>query len=148
MLGCEFQTHENLFIVPNGYKGPLVVILVEGREPAFERVQAKNVYRFSSSGVLCVASFRNFTHGWGITRAAYANGTSIPLPEEEEFRDTRFSPSLQKWSALLSDAEGNTTVLSDPELLFVIGDSDDLQEITESWSSEEPRFKRELCSSQ
>ncbi len=143
--GCELRVHENLFIIPNGYTGPIELILIDGADAAYSVIDNRNVYVIPASGVLCVGSFRNFNSGWGITHARYEDGREIPLAPDDRFDDVRFGPLLQKWSATLNHADGRTEVLSDPELLFYIGNSIEMSEARESWSSLEPRFRRESC---
>ncbi|MDJ0758432.1 MAG: hypothetical protein QNJ19_03495 [Woeseiaceae bacterium] len=143
--GCELRVHENLFIIPNGYTGPVELILIDGADAAYSVIDNRNVYVIPASGVLCVASFKNFTSGWGITHARYEDSSEIPLAPDDQFDDVRFGPLLQRWSATLSHAGRRTEVLSDPELLFYIGNSIEMSEARESWSKLEPVFRREFC---
>jgi hypothetical protein len=145
LVSCQYPRHENLFILPEGFEGPILIILVDGSAQSFRKTGDQNVYQFPESGVLCVASFDNFTRGWGITYAQYDSGIPIPLADDTSFDDKRFAMLVQRWSSSLITADGTETALSDPEILFAIGSSEDILSIRKTWSAEEPRFKRDYC---
>lgn len=145
VAGCVKPQDRNLFIVPEDYRGPLLVVLVEGIEQAYRRQDLQNVYTFPDSGVLCVASFENFTKGFRGNHARYASGIPIPTGDGADYQDDRFEMRMQKWSVTTSTEDGVETKVSDPEILFAIGSSDDIQDIEQSWLAEEPRFRRDLC---
>ena len=145
LVGCQYPRHENIFVVPDNFAGPLLVVLVEGSKQAFKRIEDRNKYEFPESGVICVASFDNFTKGWGITRAQYENGIAIAMADNSEFDEDRFGMINQQWSVTHITADGVETTLSDPEILFAIGSSDEMRLIKESWLTEEPHFRRHHC---
>lgn len=136
-----------MFVVKNGYEGPIVLILLEEATTAFIKEDGRNVYKIPRSGTLCVRSFRNFTHGWGTTKAIYENGSEIPQATPGNFDDRRFDVLLQKWSSSRSDASGITELMSDPEILFFIGNSEEMSAYRVAWAAEEPSYKRHLCES-
>jgi hypothetical protein len=145
LVSCQYPRHENRFIVSDGYVGPVLLILVDGSAQVFRGTGKQNVYEIPENGVLCVASFDNFTKGFGITRAQYRNGVSIPLADNTPFNDNRFEILIQRWSSSLLTSDGTKTILSDPEILFAIGNSEDISRIRKTWSAEKPQFKRDFC---
>ncbi len=149
LLGaCQRSSVDNVFVLPDSYTGPLLLILLAESEQAYEIVDGQNLYEFSGTGVLCVRSFDNFTQQWYRLHARYKDGTPIPQADETEFTDTRVTSLGQRWSATMSKGvDGPTDQLSDPELLFAVGSSDQIQSIHVEWQKETPRFKRDYCMS-
>jgi hypothetical protein len=144
LVGCVKQQSSNLYVIPDGYRGPLLVILVEGVDQAFERQGLKNIYTFPESGVLCVASFDNF-EGLRQHDAMYSSGRPIPGGDETDYIDDRFELLKLRWSKTLTSADGVTTTLSDPEILMGIGSAKELREIDSAWDDEDPIFRRDQC---
>ncbi len=145
LASCQFPQNSNLLVVPENYSGPLLVVLVAGTERSYQRQGTQNVYTFPESGVLCVASFGNFTKGFRENDAQYTSGKSIPKGDGSDYEDDRFEMRMQKWSVSHSTADGVETILSDPEILFAIGSSEEIRKIETDWLTEEPRFRRQYC---
>ncbi|MEM6639525.1 MAG: hypothetical protein AAF610_06450, partial [Pseudomonadota bacterium] len=142
LVGCGDEQRTDLFILPDGYEGPVVLLLWDEVDTAYRKEDGKNIYVIPRSGILCVRSFKNFTHGLGVTEAMYGNGTLIPAATAGNFDDKRFSALLQRWSTVTSDANGNSEALSDPEILFFVGSYEETDSFREKWIAEEPSFKR------
>lgn len=145
IAGCAKPQDRNLFLVPDNYRGPLLIVLVDGVDEAYQRQDLQNVYTFPASGVLCVASFGNFSDGFRGNRARYASGTPIPNGDGTGYQDDRFEMRKLRWSVTTSAENGTETQLSDPEILLAIGSWDEIEKIEQQWLAEEPRFRRDLC---
>jgi hypothetical protein len=124
----------------------LLVLLPEG-ERAYEFAGGRYVYEFPQSGILCVASFDPFVAPQSFRlHARYRDGTTIPLASDAGFSDIRVAALGQRWSVTTSTGvDGPKDYLSDPEYLFAIGNSDQIDSIYEAWQGEKPRFRREYC---
>jgi len=148
LAGCQYPKHENVFVLPNGYVGPLLVILVEGSPQAYVKHEHVNTYTFPKSGVICVATFDNFTKGWGVTNAEYADGTAIRSSYGPAFDDIGFEVIGLSGSSSRSFADGSEEILSDPEIFAVVGSFAEIRSASLAWSgsAEKPKFRRDLCS--
>jgi hypothetical protein len=142
---CQRSVVENVFILPDNYSGPLLLISVPGSGQVHETKDGRYVYEFSDKGVLCVRSFDSFMPRFRL-HVQYKDGSPIPQADNTNFSDNRAASLGQKWSATTSTGvDGPKTDLSDPEFLFAVGNSDQIHSIQEAWLDETPRFKRDYC---
>ncbi len=98
---CRGSVVEIVFIVPDNYTGPLLLVLVPNSGPVHETKDGRNVYRFSDTGILCVQSFDTFKPRFRL-HMQYEDGTLIPQADGTDFSDIRALSLGQKWSVTTS----------------------------------------------
>ena len=119
--GCYNSSPPVHFICPNGFRGPIELILdpAEGTQP----VLREGVYSFviPDDGVLRLTSFAPFQSGWHTQTAAFADGTSIPQEYETWSGPHGERPKLDKAAVVFSGGGYSRRDDDPPVITFFVG---------------------------
>lgn len=142
LVGCEFGNHESVFVVPDGYRGRLVLVIMRGFSEDYERDGDRYIYRFPDSGVLCIGRAKHIINTLDRNAARYANGTEITMVRVEsietiDFDDVRMGYIGSTELGSSTTANGINESVNHTELWFGVGTSDDFRKAQKGvWSGE------------
>ena len=82
IAGCNRSGYPIHFVVPNGYRGPLICLIDRRRGMDVPLADGQYTYRFPENGRLTIKDDAPF-RGWHGMTVTYASGTLIPMDHEE-----------------------------------------------------------------